>query len=149
MDLTHSRMFKSSAFEPSEEELKERSRARRRRTNASRDSDSRMSSSSPSPSPRKVLYLPDSDDELPDMSQILAERGNDPAKRGRYVENEEEESSDEEQNTLRGSQKTSKPARPQDVRIIFDTACPIFPDSFSHRMISSISQLITYRQITR
>jgi hypothetical protein len=115
MDLTNAKTFKSSAFEPSEEELKEGLRTRRRQR--TRDS----SSPSPSPSPRKVINLVDSDDELPDMSQLLAERGKNSGRHSQPRFEEEEGSSDEEQDSQHGSQRRLKPPGPRDVSIISPT----------------------------
>ncbi|TFK37535.1 SNF2 family DNA-dependent ATPase [Crucibulum laeve] len=84
MDLGPSRIFKASAFEPSDEELTNHARSKRQANRGKargRDGDVQMRS--PLPSPVKSLEergLDDSDDDLPDVSAIFEER---PKKRQR------------------------------------------------------------------
>ncbi|KAG6887923.1 hypothetical protein C0992_010201 [Termitomyces sp. T32_za158] len=76
-DLTPSKVFRASAFEPTDEELTKHARDTRRRKGARRMSDVKTRS----PSPKASLDdsgLDDSDDDLPDVSTILDRR---PAKR--------------------------------------------------------------------
>jgi len=98
MDLTPAKVFRSSAFEPSEEELK--GSFRRRATESVLSDDEEMSAPSKATlSEKKAARLGDSDDELPDMSQFLAETCGPRVKQGRMLmeEEEEEEEGEEEE----------------------------------------------------
>jgi hypothetical protein len=78
MDLTPHKVFKSSAFEPSDEELTNHARAKRRgRREVSRRvsvEDVKMRSSSPKLNALEACALDDSDDDLPDVSNMFDER---------------------------------------------------------------------------
>jgi hypothetical protein len=101
MNLTPAKVFKSSAFQPSDEELEDSLRVRHRAIEPA-SSDENMRSLSPTPLPkRKVRRLDDSDDELPDMSQLLAERrgGRSVKQKRLFMEEEEEESEGGDEDT--------------------------------------------------
>lgn len=78
MDLTPSKVFKSSAFEPTDEELTNHARAKRRgRREVSkrvRSEDVKMRSPSPKPMALEDRAANDSDDDLPDVSCMFDER---------------------------------------------------------------------------
>ncbi|RDB23958.1 putative ATP-dependent helicase C23E6.02 [Hypsizygus marmoreus] len=78
MDLTPNKVFRSSAFEPTDEELTNHPRATRRgksRVLTKRTSDGDVKMRSPSPERSfEERGLDDSDDDLPDVSSMLEER---------------------------------------------------------------------------
>jgi hypothetical protein len=78
MDLTPNKVFKSSAFEPTDEELTKHARAKRRRRREASGrhpaQDVRIRSPSPKPKALEDRGLDDSDDELPDVSNMFDER---------------------------------------------------------------------------
>ncbi|KII82945.1 hypothetical protein PLICRDRAFT_58597 [Plicaturopsis crispa FD-325 SS-3] len=104
-DLSVAKVFKSSAFEPSDEEFTAEMRARRQngrckpKKRSSSDSDDDVFTSC-LPSPKKsydqVIDLDESsdDEDLPDMAQVLAGRGSSPLKK--KVKTEKKESDDDD-----------------------------------------------------
>jgi hypothetical protein len=88
MDLTPNKVFKSSAFEPTDEELTNHARAKRRgRREASKrvvskrvvskrvpSGDVKMRSPSPKPMALEDRAADDSDDDLPDVTRMFDER---------------------------------------------------------------------------
>ena len=114
MNLTPAKVFKSSAFQPSDKELEDSFRVRRRAIEPA-SSDEDMRSLSPTPLPkRKVRRVDDSDDELPDMSQLLAERRGGCFVKQKRLFMEEEEHGDEDTNSvlrMKGSPGTATGVR--------------------------------------
>jgi hypothetical protein len=123
MNLNPAKVFKSYAFQPSDEELEDSFRVRRRAIEPA-SSDEDMRSLSPTPLPkRKVRRVDDWDDELPDMSQLLAER-----RGGRLVKQkrlflEEEEHGDEDTNSV--LRMKGSPGTVTGVRMILIERCAL------------------------